>query len=561
MSVLVCLTASAGCATTEEPTSVEPASLSSTDKLLRASMTLRGVRPSIAELEQVAQDPAALSGIVDGYLSSPTFGKVIRDMHNEAFLLRSDYFYFPAGFPSVGSLADVDPYALNTSVQESALRLVEHVVMNDRPFSEIVTADYQLANPVTAAVWDTSYDDGGEEWQRVAFRDGRPTAGVLSDPWVFTRYSSTFSNANRGRANAVSKALLCYDFLSRDIAIDSSVDLADPNAVQTAVVDNQACASCHQALDPLAGFFGDYFPLFVPADLTSYPVSFAVDDEGSETIGFYFEDIFRYAGIDLRDPGYFGQAGSDITDLGKMMAADPRFSRCTVERFYSYFHQIDAHDVPTRALSELQELFIDENLDAKALAKAIVLRDDFSLSHSDDPTTAEAINGIKKVRPDQLATMFLDLTGFRWETNIPDLGRVELTTDSFLGFEVLGGGVDAVYVTRPSHTFTATSQLTLEALAVQAAAFVVDRDFAQAQSDRRLLSLVEPSTNDEAVLRQQLAMLHKRLFSELVTPDAPEVDETLALFEAARAESPSDPARAWQITLTAMLQDHRIAMY
>jgi hypothetical protein len=536
----------------EEPQSVE---LSATDQLLRASMTLRGLRPSIAELELVADDPSAMSAIVDAYLASPSFGKVIRDLHNESLLVRTDYAFYPAGFPRLDNMQMYDAYYLNTSVQEASLRLVEHVVMNDLPYSQIVTADYAIANHVVSTVWGTTYDTTGAEWQQSYYQDGRPVAGVLSDPWVFTRHASTISNANRGRANAMSKALLCYDFLDRDIVIDSSINLADPDVVNNAVVENEACAACHQTLDPLASFFQDYFPIFVAQQIETYPYD-----------QFYYPGIFQIAGVEMRDPGYFGQAGNNVADLGRLMADDPRLSLCAVQRFYAYFHQVPLDEVPLLASAELQQEFIQSGLNAKVLAKAIVMSDAFKLSHSGDEVESENLAGIRKIRPDQMSTMFLDLTGFKWEVDLGaggglDLGRAELTTDSMLGFEVLGGGIDAAYVTRPTHTFNATASLVLQTMAAEAAAYVVDRDFAEADPQKRhLLKLVELDGIDPKTAREQIAWLHLRLLGEVVEVDSDEVTESWELFSAGFQHN-NNIARAWELLLTAMMQDIRIATY
>jgi hypothetical protein len=426
--------------------------------------------------------------------------------------------------------------------------------MNDRPYTEIVTADYMVANHVTATVWGTSYDTEGPEWQVSQFLDGRPVAGVLSDPWLFTRHSSTPSNANRGRANALSNALLCYDFLDRDIEIDSSINLADPDVVTTAVVDNDACAACHQVLDPLAAFFGDYFPLYVASNIEAYPFS-----------EFYSPNIFENIGIAMRPPSYFGQSGANVVDLGHMMAADPRMSLCAAQRFYAYFNQIALDEVPFIAMAELQKAFIQSGLNAKALAKAIVLDEAFGASHTGDALEAETLPAVKKIRPDQLATTFYDLTGFVWATqlDVPDIeiGRVELMRDSFLGFQVLGGGIDGAYVTRPSHTYNATAALLLQTIAAEAATFVVGRDFSQPDpAQRHLLRLVAPDVIDPATAREQIAWLHQRIFGDMVDAQSAAVDESWELFSAAFQHS-GNIARSWELLLTAMLQDIRIATY
>jgi hypothetical protein len=532
-------------------------------QLVRVSMALRGKRPSRGDIAAVEADPDALEDIVDGYLDDPAFGATIRDLHNDALLVLADYLIYPAGFEPIGPLADADVYALNRAIMEAPLRLVEHVVVQDRPYTEIVTADYTVANGDVAAVWGLAHEGDADEWTQTSWEDGRGNAGILADSWLFQRHSSTPSNANRGRANAVSRALLCYDFLSRDIEVDAEIDLADPEAVANAVVENPACASCHQALDPLASFFRGYYPIYVPMDIETYPHY------------VWYPELFPdLLGVPMRDASFFGAPGDGVESLGTYIAGDPRFSLCTARRFYAYFHQVDLEAVPMDAEIELQHVLLESGYDAKALTKAIVLSDEFLVSHvevseDDELDPADDVVGVKKARPVQLDALFADLTGFRWTTDLTifasaelpwGLGNVDLMNDSFLGYGVLAGGLDSIYVTRPSHTYSATVSLVLRTLAQLAADHVVESDFAVDADERKLLGLVEPGTSDEATVRAQLVDLHLRLFGERVEADDADVDDALALWSAA-LEHGGDPRRAWKVVLAALLQDARIAYY
>jgi hypothetical protein len=173
---------------------------------------------------------------------------------------------------------------------------------------------------------------------------------------------------------------------------------------------------------------------------------------------------------------------------------------------------------------------------------------------------------MKRARPEQIGYLIEDLTGFRWVVDFavfgaPELGRVDLPLDSFIGYQVLGGGIDSVYVTRPAHTDGATTSLFLRTFATEAAAYVVQTDFAAPDpAARKLLGGVSDADVDEAVIRGELAWMHARIFGELVGPDAEEVGESWGLFKAVLDRS-GDVRRAWKATLTAMLQDVRIAYY
>lgn len=534
--------------------------LSPTEHLVRASMALRGMRPSEDELTRVRNDPATLNGVLDTYLAAPEFGATLRDMHNEALLIKAAPIIFPLGFPARGPLAAEEQQRLNVALIEAPLRLIEHVVMSDRPYSEIVTADYTLADGRVATAWGLDHSGAFDDWSETKWNDGRPNAGILSDSTLFTRHSTTYSNGNRGRANLVSTALLCYDFLSREITgADASINLGDPKEVANAVKVNQGCAGCHQTLDPLASFFGAFHPLFVPSDpSTSYPFTFYLPP---------LEPVFNVA-----ESAYFGQRGEGLEFLGEAVAADPRFSLCAAKRFYGYFNEMSPFEVPLEVASPLQDAFVAGGMNARQLVKSIVLGDDFRAAAGPEGAPG---GHLLKARPAQLARLIEDLTGFRWKVRLDfelptgqgapvgKIGEVDLMTDSFFGLEVLAGGLDSVAVTQATHTMTPTSALTLRTLASLAAQHVVTNDFAQADpAQRKLLRRISGAAEaNEVTLREQIASLYLRLYGVGADKDGDDVKATYDLFTSARQAAGGDAARAWTTTLFAMLQDARITYY
>ena len=528
--------------------------LSPTDHLVRASMALRGVRPSKSELERVRDDAGELESIVDAYLETPAFGETMRDLHNETLLTR----YANLPLPAVDELAEAQTGPMQASLGEEPLRLIEHVIATDRPYTEIVTADYTMANQVVATAYGLAYDDAGPPWQVTSYGDGRPAAGVLSTTAFFVRHRSAGDNWHRGRANAASKALLCSDFLDRDVVLDGAIDLSDPEVVANAVVENPACASCHQTLDPLASFFWGFNPNLNQGE---------VERSGYPLVGFFAPDqVDRWKRTSRRPPGFFGLAGDRLSDLGRLIAEDPRFSLCAAKRFYAFMAQEPLDSVPLELAASLQQSLVESGFSAKQLAKAVVLADEFRVSHATGGD-AEQVVGLKKARPEQLARMFRNLTGFAWETVAQTrlrggpVGRVDLMKDDTVGFRVLAGGIDSFYVATPSHTFNATYSLVLRGLAAAAAGHVVASDFALADpAERALLTLVEPDTTGEAAVRGQLAALFVRLYGDFSPPDSEAVGEAYALF-AQTLDRTGDASHAWKTTLTALLQDLRIATY
>ena len=541
---------------TPDPVSPTAVFLSPTQHLTRASLALRGVRPSIEDLRAVDADPSVLPSIVDRYLASPEFGETMRELHNETLLVRVEQ--GPMTYPALAPLETVTARQMNDGLFEEPLRLIEDIVMTDQPYTKIVTADYTMANGVTAAIWGLPHTGGMNVWQRAKYNDGRPAAGILSTSAMHHRWRSTGFNFNRGRANEISRALLCHDFLDSDIQIDTSVDLSDPDVVANAVIANKSCAGCHQALDPLASYLFIYRGSLAPV---------AVQNGGSYPVTYYSPGTAgRWRTANKRPPMYFGQdTGGTMAGLGQAIADDPRFARCAALRFTSYMTEVPQKRVNGEWVARMQKSLVDSNWSAKELAKAIVLSDEFRISHDTDAARAETTVGTLKVRPEQLHRMLRDLTGFTWQTTSQarlrmPYGTANLLESDFIGFRVLAGGIDSYFVTEPVHTMNATSSLVAKTAAASAAEFVVEREAALPVTDRVLFKEAAVGATDPAVIKAQLAYMHARIYGELVDADSEEVAETYALYEEAFAAT-ADRQRTWKLVLVGMLSDFRSLFY
>jgi hypothetical protein len=522
--------------------------LTSTQHLIRASMALRGSRPSLEELETVAADPATLEGIVRGYVETEAFGVSIRDLENETLLVRSENFRMPGN----GSLEGVQAQNVNTAMTETPLRTIEWVVLQGRPYTDILSVDVQVANEHASQVWQglAAYDPSGPEWQPLKFADGRPPAGILSDGAFWFRHRSAGINYHRGRANVVARSLLCFDYLAQDIVLEETIDLSDPDAVANAVVENSSCASCHQSLDPLASFLWVNRQNWGAGSL-NFP------------LGIYMPgNKDRWVEATGRAPGYFGLGGNTMTDLGQLIAADPRFSLCTARRYFSYLAQVPLAQTDAETVASYQQVLVDSGFDVREMSVAIVLSDAFRQSHSSDEATAEALVGYKKTRPGQLERLFADLTGLEWQTYRDNQfgGMIDLLTNDFYGFRVLGGGIDSLFVLKPVHTMNTTASLVVQEVAKAGASQVVSEDLAISDAtQRRLLTQLDISDlANETNGRAQLAQLHLQLFGVKESTDSEAVSLSWNLFSELYAHS-GDVHRAWTLTLTALFQDMRVA--
>ena len=172
--------------------------------------------------------------------------------------------------------------------RRAPLELIAYVVMNDRPYTDILTADYVMANPWAARAYgaSTHFRDPEDPYEfrpsRIVayYRQGEgyeaehdpdlmtsrvidpgplrtiyPHAGILNTLSYLQRYPTTATNRNRARARWT-----YYHFLGLDVEKSASrttdpVALADTN---NPTMQNPACTVCHSVMDPVAGAFQNY---------------------------------------------------------------------------------------------------------------------------------------------------------------------------------------------------------------------------------------------------------------------------------------------------------------
>jgi len=577
----------------EPPPQVE--FLDAPDHLTRASLALRAKRPSVDDLRAVQQDPSVLETLIDGYVQSVEFGEMIRDMHGEALLMRSERIVLP----SMGPLFGVDQGDVFRSLAEAPLRLIEDIVMADQPYTEIVRADYTMANEISAAVWGLNYETGGDEWQALPWAmDSSPiimnppggpvpraAAGILSSSELWLRHYSNGSNYHRARANLIARALLCSDFLGRDVPISGSIDLSDDEAVADAVNSQKECVGCHQSLDPLSAYlwpfrerisqFGitlTYLSEESPCDDPDAPIQEKFNCYPLLDYATSLADRWLQRG--LRAPGYYGLPADGLDGLGQQIADDPRFSMCAARRFYGYLGQVDVESVPFEVAAPLQQVFADSGYSARTLAKAVVLSDAFRTSHITADDETEHIAGLQIIRPRHYGRMIEDLTGFEWRIK-PDsgtcgLGQIyrcwgedDLSAGSAFGFTAMAGGIDSHLVTIPTHTMTPIRALYYSAMASEAAGYLVPLDAAEISPGGRALFTTIDSlqTSDELAVRAQLSDLHLRILGEFAADNSVEVDESYALFTAAVSQNGGSTEEAWKVVLTALFQTDRAIFY
>ena len=277
--------------------------------LRRAALIFAGRIPTDGEYAAAQGGPAALRATIRGLMSGPQFHEFLIRASNDRLLTERDtidiidvshgfyvdfvnetYRRFAAAHAS-GDRRDFYEWheSVQYGVRRAPLALIAHVVENDLPYTEILTADYIMANPMAAKIYGapTHHFDDPEDVHEFKpssiesyYRHGDgyrtefdpvlgldrvldpgplstdyPHAGILSTKSFLLRYPTTATNRNRARSRWT-----YYHFLGLDIEKSASrttdpVALADTN---NPTLHNPACTVCHRVLDPIAGAFQNY---------------------------------------------------------------------------------------------------------------------------------------------------------------------------------------------------------------------------------------------------------------------------------------------------------------
>ena len=279
--------------------------------LRRAALIFAGRIPTDEEYAAVeAGDESVLRAAIRGLMEGPQFhefliragndrlltdaplGGVPIARHNFVAFSREDYRLKSAAHAS-GNFRDLERVwawtnGVNVGVTRAPLELIAYVAENDLPYTEILTADYIMANPWAARAYgaSTRFNDPADPYefkpsQIVSYyREGEgfehegdpvigapriidpgplitdyPHAGILNTTVFLGRYPTTATNRNRARARWT-----YYHFLGLDVEKSASrttdpVALADTN---NPTMHNPNCTVCHGLLDPVAGAFQNY---------------------------------------------------------------------------------------------------------------------------------------------------------------------------------------------------------------------------------------------------------------------------------------------------------------
>ena len=591
--------------------------------LRRVTLSLAGRLPTIEENAALARDGAkALPALLDSMLKEEAFYDRLREGFNDIFLtvgvtdnaetvLSYEHFSKTRGWTEKHDLSKIVDekerqkarYKLADDYRKALLgepmKLIEHIVRDDRPFTEIVTADYIMVTPYTArgyGIYDElsakfkNPDDPFEyvpvKLKALISRDKRddmespngsfPHAGMLTTFQYLRRYPTTETNRNRLRARMYFLNFLGIDLLELAARVTDAAAVTAKYKVPT--MEASECVVCHKTMDPVAGLFQDYWKF-----------------EGvyGRRKGGWFTDMFP--------AGYEGEAlppeerWRALQWLGERTAKDPRFAAAMVEHVYYILtgrkvlaapKDLDdplfaakrrAYREQRKQVDAIAQRFAQNGFNLKGVFKDWIASDfyrvDTFAAVADDAKRRAELDDAGLVRmlaPEQIERKVAAVFGQRW-------GRLN---DQLA---MLYGGIDSKEVTEratdPSGAMGALQRIFSNDIACKQTAL----DFSRKPADRHLFPTIEVSTlpgsspEADALLHGAIAHLHERILGRFDAVDSLEVERTFKLFagivneaskrkfdprdcyscrQGADIPDPKYTLRAWRAVLTYLLRQH-----
>ncbi len=548
------------------PADTPMVAMNSTDLLVRAAMDLEGKRPALAELDAIEGNANSYELFVDGYLHSPEFIERVKDAYDDALLVRREDFTDEARDET-------------SAIYGEALELISYIVKNDRPFTEIGTADYTVANDLFQRdMRRMPYQMQpvvGSEWQPTHYLDGRPHAGLLSTSAFYEVWDTNNTNINRRRANRWSIVFHCYNFLDTPVDVTRNVDNNNAGAVLSAVTTRSDCKACHDRLDPLASFL---FP-------TDNATGLEEGDGTNFRTDFFNGNAERWRTANKRPPAVYGMPGTGLADLGRLLVQDDKFAQCQTQRAFQMLFlrkPKTAHEI-TLANQIAEQWKTTDNYNFRQLVKRWMMSDAYTQRpENNDP------DWVRRASPERLESLVQDLTGFLWtrapendeddadpNSDPPRMAPVPLLTTEENAFKIILGSINGVSVTGRSSSLNASVVTVQRKVAAMAADYVVTNDLLLPDGQRKLLNGVtgteDPATS-EAAIRAALASISRRLYGDRVDPNGSDVSNWFQLYRNLYADqsqagtgsgqvSGSQGMRAWRGVLVAMLRSPNIVIY
>jgi hypothetical protein len=591
--------------------------------LRRLTLSLAGRLPNSKERDAVDKDGlGAIASVLDALMTEEAFYDRLAEGFNDIFLTpgiddvaenvlsyehfeKTRHWYQHWDFTEISDEKERERAGwklaadYRDSMQREPMELLKHIVRNDKPFTELITADYIMVSPFTARGYGVfeeirdRFKDPKDRLEYISVRlkalTGRsektnqesatgyyPHAGILSTFQYLKRYPTTETNRNRLRVRMYFQQFLGIDIMQLAPRVNDAAAITAK--YENPIMQAADCVVCHKIIDPVAGVFQDYY---------------ALDGKGvyqKRKDGWY---------TDMFEPGHEGEALPEperwrgLQWLGERTAKDPRFAVAMVEHVWYiltgrnpllppgdiedtlYAAKQRANAEQRKEITGIAQRYAAEGFNLKFAFKELAVSNFY---RADGLATAERNSArmaelgdlglVRLLAPEQLERKIAAIFGEKW-------GRLEEQ------FKILYGGIDTKEVTEriadPSGAMGAIQRMMSNEVACKNVAV----DFLLDPEKRRLFPEIEldvvPNKDTKEIIRAAIEHLHQHILGSAQTA---EIDRSYVLFTGiirhaqergdyekleiyhcraepeSRIEDPQYTLRAWRAVVTYLLRQH-----
>lgn len=425
----------------------------------RISLDVRGKYCSYDEISQLEADPGSLDALIAVWLQDPGHVTQLRSIFSNQLLTRVDTFNVDYQDYYLDE-SQSSPFVL--SVGEESVQLMAYIASNDLPWTDVVTADYTMANSLLLDIWALSPVDrvstSLSDWVPARYTDGRPAGGVVMTNGIWWRHYTTPNNKSRARSAFLTKFLVCDDHLARTVTSPPNLRVGDTN-LEDMVQTEPSCQACHITLDPVAAtLYGFWqFDIHDVLELESYHPE---------------REWFGERELNL-EMSWYGKKLSAPVDLGPAIAADSRFLSCAVENLAKSLWRREIVADDAGQLANILASFTEHELRYSALFTAILATPEYQMANGslDDSRNYSAR---KILQAEQIESVIADITGFVWTEEWDDSEQSVFSNDE-VGFRLLFGGIDGRMTNKKATDPSPSRQLSVKRYIQLASADVVER--------------------------------------------------------------------------------------
>ena len=251
---------------------------------------------------------------------------------------------------------DVDRYPLyekkkiSEDMVDEVLTFFRHAVEDNRPVTELLTANYSFVNADLAKVYALEDVPSDSVLRKFVFQDGR-RGGFLGMGAFLTLTADTLSTSPIHRAVFVMENFMGIHPAPPPADVEiKEPDIRSAKSIREILQAHQTdatCAACHQNIDPFGYAFENFDPIGAWRDNyvdVSEPIASSDEEAPTKTKRRKGKSVSVEIPIDASATFLSGAQYKDITQFRELMKNDAsrnRFVRCFVTKLLTYANGIE----------------------------------------------------------------------------------------------------------------------------------------------------------------------------------------------------------------------------